>query len=63
MEPQVGRVAAGLLADLIAVAGDPTTEIAAIRRVQLVMKGGRVVRRDGVTPAARPARTAVPFPS
>ncbi len=35
-----GRIAAGLLADLIAVEGDPTTSVAPLRRVKLVMKGG-----------------------
>jgi imidazolonepropionase-like amidohydrolase len=62
MEEQLGRIAPGLLADVIAVAGDPTTDIAAVRRVQLVVKGGRVVRRDAIRAAARPqARTALPF--
>jgi imidazolonepropionase-like amidohydrolase len=45
MESQIGRVAPNLLADLIAVKGDPTQNISAIRNVSLVMKGGRIVRR------------------
>lgn len=41
--PDRGVIAPGLLADLVAVDGDPTKDIHALHHVRLVVKGGEVV--------------------
>jgi len=43
MGDTIGRLAPGYIADIIAVAGDPTSDIAALRSVKFVMTQGRVV--------------------
>ena len=41
LEKRVGRIATGMLADMVAVEGDPTRDIAALRRVRAVLVSGR----------------------
>lgn len=42
---RVGAIKPGMVADLVAVDGDPTSRIAAARAVVMVMKGGVIVRQ------------------
>ena len=43
-----GPIKPGMFADLIAVSGDPLTNIDSLRNVQFVMKNGMVFKKDGV---------------
>lgn len=45
MGDQIGRLAPGYVGDIIAVKGDPTTDISALRTVTFVMSQGRIIRR------------------
>jgi imidazolonepropionase-like amidohydrolase len=55
MENQIGSIAPGLDADIIAVSGDPLADISAVRRVAFVMKGGVIYKN---TVSERPAGVA-----
>ncbi len=48
-----GRLAPGLLADVIAVPGDPLSDIGVTESVRFVMKGGEVYRNDSGGPPPR----------
>lgn len=43
---QTGALEAGRDADVIAVDGDPLTDVAALQHVRFVMKAGAIVRND-----------------
>ncbi len=44
LQTKVGAIAPGMEADVIAVEGDPLSDITALRRIAFVMKGGKVFR-------------------
>jgi imidazolonepropionase-like amidohydrolase len=46
MGNQIGSIAPGLEADIIALDGDPIKDITAVRRVVFVMKGGVVYKNN-----------------
>jgi imidazolonepropionase-like amidohydrolase len=55
-----GRIARGLRADLVLVAGDPTTDILATRAIRKVWKLGRELLRTPPTPAQASAVGPIP---
>jgi imidazolonepropionase-like amidohydrolase len=46
MQDEIGTIAPGMQADIIAVDGDPLKDITAVRRVVFVMKGGKVYKNE-----------------
>ena len=46
---KIGRIKQGLLADIIAVEGDPSADIKNIRKIKLVMKDGVVYRSESIS--------------
>lgn len=46
IDNQAGRITAGMPADIIAVSGDPLTDVTVLEKMRFVMKGGTVYRAD-----------------
>ena len=57
MADQLGAVEEGYVADLIVTDADPLSDLRALRRIGLVLQGGRVIRDD--LPAPAPTRTGI----
>ncbi|MFV2197716.1 amidohydrolase family protein [Nocardiopsis sp. LOL_012] len=51
LDDRIGRVEAGYAADLIAVGGDPTSDLSVLHDIPLVIQSGNVIR-DGITEGA-----------
>jgi imidazolonepropionase-like amidohydrolase len=49
LDKTIGTIAPGFEADIVALDGDPLTDIAAVTRVAFVMKGGRVFKAPGAS--------------
>ena len=56
VDHELGRPLPGMLADLIAVDRDPTSDVSALADVRLVMKNGEIFRREASVTALSPDR-------
>jgi imidazolonepropionase-like amidohydrolase len=45
VEKEIGRLAKGLQADIIAVKGDPSKDISTLRKIEWIMKDGTIVEK------------------
>ena len=62
---KVGTLEKGKLADVIAMPGDPTSDITATERVSFVMKEGKIIRNGppSASPVAETGETPVEVPA
>jgi imidazolonepropionase-like amidohydrolase len=45
-DDEIGSLEVGKYADIVAVDGDPSEDITALRNIMFVMKGGHIYRND-----------------
>jgi hypothetical protein len=50
-QDRIGSIEKGKFADMVAVSGNPLTDITELQRMKFVMKGGRVVKNEIATGA------------
>ena len=50
IDPARGSIAEGLSADLVAMPANPLEDIESLRRIDFVMKDGKIVRRPAISP-------------